>query len=186
MTIGYAYAGDSITNPDNSWSWTRFITDQFLVNRGGTAISGNTSGQILAAITPVADADVLVIALGTNDVRLGKTRAEVKNNLQGIVDKMGVAHVVISMVPPCNLTDYGDDHINRAAAGFALNRDIAEIAATKGWLHVDPWFAFRRVDNTWASGSSNSDGVHPTVDTGTAAAAKLTTYIRQAVEGAKA
>lgn len=184
-SITYTYAGDSITDPDNSWSWTRFISDDTITTPGGVAISGATSAAILAKVVPV-EADVLVVLLGTNDTRLGKSRTETKSNIEQIVTKVGASRVVLVAIPPCNITDYGDAHINRATNGFALNRELSELAVAHDWLFVDPWFKVRRLDNTYAPGTSVADGVHPSVDTGTETGNKLSTYIRQAVEGATA
>lgn len=179
------YAGDSITNPENSFSWTRFLTGTALRLVNGVGISGATSAAVRNAVAPV-DADVLVVMVGTNDIRLGVGRSTIRDNIAAIVEVVGADHVVIGQVAPSNLTDYGADHIDRAAGGFAHNRDLARFAADRGWLLVDPWFPVRRLDGTYASGAADSDGVHPTVATGTTAGAILSAAIRIAAGGASA
>lgn len=190
--LTFTYAGDSITDPDNSWSWTRFVSevdpDLSVHPDGGVGISGATSAAIAAKVEPI-HANVLVMLLGTNDVRLEKSRASTLDNLQSIATTVGASHTVLVATPPCSLTAYKttDDGsvINRATLGYALNRDLNELAEQEGWLFVDPWAGVRRMDNTWAPGAARPDDVHPTADTGASAGHKMATYIRQAVEGSR-
>lgn len=182
--ITYTYAGDSITNPDNSWSWTRYLGDDTITTPGGVGISGATSAVVSNAVTPRA-VDVLVIMVGTNDVRLGVSRSTTVANVQQIAATAGAQHVVVAALPPSNLTDYGSDHIDRAAGNYATARDLQADAAAHGWLYVDPFSSVRRNDNTWAINASG-DGVHPTAATGEKyVGPRMAVAIRQAVEGAR-
>lgn len=186
--LTYTYAGDSITNPGNSWSYTRFLQDGSISTPGGVGISGATSAEVLAAAGP-QPADVLVVMVGTNDIRFGTNPKTVRDNVKAIISKVGAEHVVIAAVAPSNLTDYGSDHINRAVDNVVLNRTLSASASNNGWLFVDPWDNVRKMDGTWAAGRSQSDGVHPAVSTmsadGDAVGHRFDTYIRQAVQGSQ-
>lgn len=176
-TITFAKAGDSTTAQGSAWP--SHIDDAQLKDVGGLAVSGSTSAGILAQIEPV-DADVLVVMLGVNDVRLGKTRAETKSNIVEIVEIVGARHVLLCAIAPCNETDYGTDHLDRQSLGYALNRDLAQLAADRGWLFADPWSAVRLKSNGYVAGTT-SDGVHPTLETSTEKIApRMEVYIRQA------
>lgn len=183
MIIRYAKAGDSTTA--RASAWPSFMDDSDLVDVGGLAISGANSAQILAKIAP-ADADVLVVMLGINDISDGLERRETKANIEQIVAKVGARHVVLAAIAPNNLTD--DDGLDRQNLGYALNRDLAQLAADHGWLFVDPWSAVRLRSNGWVKGTADpADGVHPLAATSEKyVAPRFETYIRQAVEGARA
>lgn len=187
--ITYTYAGDSITNPDNSWSYTRYLGDATLTSAGGTGISGATSTEVAAAVKPT-DADVLVVMVGTNDVRFDTNPKVVRDNVKAIVAKVGADHVVVAGVAPSNLTDYGSAHINRAVDNVVLNRTLASSATAMGWLYVDPWDGVRKMDGTWTNGGAQSDGVHPSLATmspeGDNVGARFARYMHLAVEGAGA
>lgn len=183
MDITYTFEGDSTTARDSSWRPHIVASD--LVQLEGVAISGATSAGVLAQTKPV-DADVVVIMLGINDIRLGKSRASIKANIKEIVSIVGARHVLLCAIAPNDITDYGSDHIDRQNLGFALNRDLAQLAADNGWLFADPWSAVRLKSNGWVSGA-DEDGVHPTEQTSIDyIAPRMTTYIRQAARGAAA
>jgi lysophospholipase L1-like esterase len=179
----FTYAGDSTTAQGSSWLGQ--ITAADLTNVGGVAVSGATSAAILAQVAPVT-ADVLVVMLGVNDVRLGKTRAEVKSNIADIVDIVGATRVLLCAIAPSDETDYGTSHLDRRTLGFALNRDLSQFAADNGWMFADPWSSIRLLSNGYASGAT-SDGVHPTPAASmTNTGPRMTVYIRQAHKGASA
>lgn len=167
--LSYTYAGDSITNPDNSWSWTKYLGDSNLTSDGGVAISGKTSSQILADPDLVAKpySNVLVIALGTNDVRFNTSTTTLKQNVRAIADKVGAHHTVVVALPPSNLTSYETNSgtINRAQQNYVQNRSLEEYSVRQGWNFVNPWVFRAQQDGTWASGASQNDGVHPAVST---------------------
>ncbi|QXJ40730.1 hypothetical protein [Curtobacterium phage Parvaparticeps] len=185
--LTYTYAGDSITNPSNSWSYTRFLGDPTLTSAGGVGISGATSTAVAAAVQP-NNADVLVVMVGTNDVRFGTNPKVVRDNVKKIVATVNPKHVVVAAVAPSNLTNYGSAHINRAKQGVILNRTLSSSATNMGWLFVDPWDGVRQMDGTWANGRAQSDGVHPAVSTmstpGDGVGVRFAKYMRVAVEGA--
>lgn len=177
----FTYAGDSTTAQGSSWLGN--VTASDLTNVGGVAVSGATSGAIAAQVAPV-DADVLVVMLGINDLRLGKTRAEVKANIASIVKTVGARRVLLCAIAPCDETDYGSDHLDRRTLGYALNRDLSQMAADNGWLFAEPWSSVRLLSNGYANGTT-ADGVHPTAATSTNnIGPRMTVYIRQALNGA--
>lgn len=187
--LTYTYAGDSITNPNNSWSYTRFLGDETLTSASGTGISGATSTEVAAAVQPT-DADVLVVMVGTNDMRYDTNPKVVRDNVKRIVSTVGARHVVVAAVAPSNQTDYGSGHINRAVDGVVLNRMLSSSATAMGWLFVDPWDGVRKMDGTWSTGGSQPDGVHPSIATmspeGDAVGGRFAKYMHLAVSGAAA
>ena len=183
--VTYTFAGDSVTQANNTWSWTKYVRATRATSVGGVASAGATSATIAASAVR-RDADVLVVMIGVDDVRFGVSPTTVRRNVSTIVGKVHARHVVIAAIPPCNLTDYGPDHVDRATAGYALNRSLQEYASSRGWGWVDPFSSVRRVDGTWTPGASFKDGVHPAVATAkTFLGPRMTVAITQAVAGAK-
>ena len=183
--VTYTFAGDSVTQANNTWSWTKYVRATRATSVGGVASAGATSATIAASAVR-RDADVLVVMIGVDDVRFGVSPTTVRRNVSTIVGKVHALHVVIAAIPPCNLTDYGPDHVDRATAGYALNRSLQEYASSRGWGWVDPFSSVRRVDGTWTPGASFKDGVHPAVATAkTFLGPRMTVAITQAVAGAK-
>ncbi|MCV2395913.1 SGNH/GDSL hydrolase family protein [Actinotalea sp. M2MS4P-6] len=141
-------AGDSLT--DRYASLTDF-------DPIGWWYPGATSAGVLNYIQP--GGDVLVLMVGTNDIREGISRTTTVANVHAIVDKVGAAHVVLLAVAPCDVTD--DNGIDRQREASVLNRSLATHAQDAGWLFVDPWARIRTLDGGYASGMT-TDGVHPT------------------------
>ena len=183
--VTYTFAGDSVTQANNTWSWTKYVRATRATSVGGVATAGATSATIAAAATR-RDADVLVVMIGVDDVRFGISPTTVRRNVSTIVGKVHARHVVIAATPPSNLTDYGPDHVDRATAGFALNRSLQEYSSSRGWGWVDPFSSVRRIDGTWTPGASFKDGVHPAVATAKASLGpRMAVAITQAVSGVK-
>lgn len=175
--ITFTYAGDSVTARDDSWLYQ--LDDDSLVSVGGTAISGKTSAEILAASTAHPDANVLVVELGTNDVTQQVPESTVAANIVALANKVQAQHVLILALPPSNIEDDYRTHVNRRAAGITQNRTLIDMAVTHNYLYVDP-FSFQRAwNNAWGTNAS-VDGVHPTTATNTRVAARMRVYIRQA------
>lgn len=173
--ITYAVAGDSTSAyPD---AWLQQMTDPGLSFVGGWQQAGYTTADVLAKIRP-GTADVLVIALGTNDIRNGLTAAQMTSNMEAIVDKYaGARTVLITFTPPSDVTDYNG--INRRGLGISYNRALVALAAKHGWMYADPWSFQRTYANGWG-GSASPDGVHPSALVSKQAAGRMVIYIRQA------
>lgn len=175
--ITITYGGDSITARADSWLYQ--LNDTGIQSIGGTAISGKTSAEILAASTPHPDASVLVIELGTNDVTQKVPEQTVAANIVALAEKVQAEHVLILALPPSNIEDDSRTGVNRRAAGVTQNRTLIDMAVTHNYLYVDP-FSFQRAwNNAWGTDAS-VDGVHPTTATNTRVAARMRVYIRQA------
>jgi lysophospholipase L1-like esterase len=157
------------------------MDDPSIIDVGGFAAPGYTSGQVLANIEAAPDADVLVIMVGTNDVRLGVDPYTTRDNIDAIAAKVGAARVLLVGTPPINSTNYRG--IDRRTKGYVLNRYLIKIAAYRGWMYADPFANYRGYNNAWLSGRS-ADGTHPTAAASAYAAARMETYIRQTFEGA--
>lgn len=183
--ITYAPYGDSLT--DDPYGWASRQTKTQYVEQGGYYHSGYTSAQILASMpaepTGANRPEVAVIMAGTNDVRLGATSLTINVNVVAIAEKSGAQHVIVSALPPSNLTDYGTSHIDRARNDLIVNRDLIATAARHGWQYIDPFAAFRQLDGTWGTGYAISDGVHPTDTVSKSVAARVTEQMEIAVYG---
>lgn len=180
--VPFAAYGDSTTSRETSW--LPHVDPDSARHVGGVAVAGKTSGEILALVKTPTPADVTVIMLGTNDVRLGLTRATTKSNIDAIVKASGATRVLLCAIAPSDETDYGDAHLDRRTLGYSLNRDFAQFAADRGYLFADPWSAVRVLSNGWAKGASD-DKTHPTDATSsTYTGPRMSLYIRQARSGA--
>lgn len=173
--ITYAVAGDSLSAMDNSWMHQ--LDDPELQYAGGFQRSGYTTNGVYANITP-GTADVLVVMLGTNDIRYGFDAAHITSRIEDIVEKFGGAgHVLIAFTPPNDYTD--DNGINRRTQSIIVNRAFVALAAKHGWMYADPWSFQRGWDNAWGSGAS-PDRTHPSTLVAGQAAGRMDVYIRQA------
>jgi hypothetical protein len=184
--IKFATAGDSITINKTPAMWWRQWDSTTIrkTSPGGFAKSGYTSGQVLKAIpADIPHADVLVIVLGANDMRLGVPVTTVLSNFKRIADKVGAPRVVLAATPPSNLTSTRrcPDRGCRTAQ-FVLNRAMSTFAYKHGWLFVDPWLKVRQVNNGWTK-TYTYDGRHPTFVASEIAKNRLEQAIRIAYKG---
>ncbi|NII39863.1 lysophospholipase L1-like esterase [Curtobacterium flaccumfaciens] len=183
--VTYTFAGDSVTQASNKWSWVKYVDTRRAKSVGGVAAGGLTSATVAAQVTH-RDADVLVVMVGVGDVRNGVSPATVRKNIGTIVRKVGARHVLLAAVPPCDRTADGPQRIDRRAAGFVLDRSLQEFASSRGWGWVDPFSSVRHIDNTWSAGTSSPDGVHPTATTAKRyLGPRMTVAVTQSVTGAK-
>lgn len=179
--ITYAVAGDSLSA--NSDSWLHQMNDPGLSFVGGFQQAGYTTNGALANIQP-GTADVLVVMLGTNDIRYGFDADHITSTIEQIVTKFGGAsHVLISFTPPSDYTD--DNGIDRRTQGIIVNRALVAVAAKHNWLYADPFSFQRGWNNAWGTGAS-TDKTHPTAAVSLLVSQRMSIYIRQAVNGAGA
>ncbi|WP_158657476.1 SGNH/GDSL hydrolase family protein [Blastococcus saxobsidens] len=166
--------GDSLTEADSrahfglhgeeSWYSHSICADEFAHGRNA-AVQGETSEQVLARLrADDVEADVIVVAAGTNDLRLGIDTATTLRNLRAAVrlasERADV--VVVTTVQPWTGTDVGE-----------LNEGVRELAADAG-AQVADFEAILSVPG------ATTDGVHPTV----ASARRLADEVRTAVDAA--
>ncbi|MCZ2806467.1 SGNH/GDSL hydrolase family protein [Modestobacter sp. VKM Ac-2983] len=159
-SLTFTAVGDSITAgnvPDGvavpySGSWVPAATGGALEFVPSWAVSGATTQDMLAGVTPIV-ADVVVVMAGTNDLTSIPWEVSAAN-IRGIVDSVGVDDVVLSAVPPF-------DPAPEVAVAF--NGRLEALAADEGWRFFDPW-ADLSLEGTYAAGAS-TDGVHPTPET---------------------
>jgi len=157
--VRVAIVGDSLTAGGarllsdglDANTWMTYARGDGVEWVGGWAKGGSTIQDQAAAVTPVADVDVLVLMSGTNDVRKGIGFAESAASYDAVVATVAPRHVVVAAIPPY-------DRAPAAAAVYqrALERHVLE----RGWTWTDPW-GFARDGLVFAAGSS-PDGIHPT------------------------
>lgn len=173
--ITYAVAGDSLSA--NADSWMHQMSDDGLQYVGGYQRAGYTTNGVYANIAP-GKADVLVVMLGTNDIKFGFDAAHITSRIEDIVTKFGGAgHVLVAFTPPSDYTD--DNGVNRRQQGIIVNRALVALAAEHGWSYGDPWSFQRAWDNAWGTGAS-PDKTHPTTAVSAQASQRMALYIRQA------
>lgn len=132
-------------------TWMTYAQGDGVVYAGGWAKGGSTVQEQAAAVTPVADVDVLVLMSGTNDVRLGLDFAASAASYDAIVDTIRAEHVVVAAIPPF-------DRAPEAAARY--ESQLESYVVEKGWTFTDPW-GFARAGDVFSPGTSR-DGIHPT------------------------
>ena len=157
--VRVAIVGDSLTAGGarllsdglDANTWMTYARGDGVEWVGGWAKGGSTIQDQAAAVTPVADVDVLVLMSGTNDVRKGIGFAESAASYDAVVATVAPRHVVVAAIPPY-------DRAPAAAAVYqrALERHVLE----RGWTWTDPW-GFARDGLVFAAGTS-PDGIHPT------------------------
>lgn len=177
--ITYAVAGDSLSANADSWMNQIPDLDAGLQYAGGYQRAGYTTNGVWSEIQP-GTADVLVVMLGTNDVKYQFDAAHITSRIEDIVDKFaGADNVLICFLPPSDITDDATTHVNRRQQGIVVNRALVALAAKHGWLYADPWSFQRAIDNAWGTGAS-PDKTHPSATVSRQAAGRMGVYIRQA------
>lgn len=156
-----AVVGDSLSFGDSATftqdglgeeSYLRWALGDDAVLAGGTAVPGATSLHQVERAEPVA-ADVLILALGTNDLAWGLPFEDSEAALTQIVATVGVERVLLLSIPPVDPA-YGLD-------ATAYNRQLRRLAHDQDWEWVDATAAVRD-GRDWAPGMT-SDGIHYTV-----------------------
>jgi lysophospholipase L1-like esterase len=157
--VRVAVVGDSLTAGGarllsdglDANTWMTYARGDGVEWVGGWARGGSTIQEQAAAVTPVADVDVLVLMSGTNDVRKGIGFAESAASYDAVVARIAPRHVVVAAIPP----------YDRAPAAAAVyQRALERHVLAKGWTWTDPW-GFARAGLVFAAGTS-PDGIHPT------------------------
>lgn len=157
--VRVAIVGDSLTAGGgrllsdglDANTWMTYARGDGVEWVGGWAKGGSTIEEQAAAVTPVADVDVLVLMSGTNDVRKGIEFSRAAASYDAVVATIAPEHVVVAAIPPY-------DRSPAAAALYqqALERHVLD----RGWTWTDPW-GFARDGLVFAAGTS-PDGIHPT------------------------
>jgi lysophospholipase L1-like esterase len=156
--IRVAAVGDSITagnSPDfaagqiGDGSWLSYVLGNGVVFGGGWASAGARTPAMLSNVAP-ADVDVLVVLAGTNDITSGANFDIVAENISAIVSTVGAPRVIISAIPPYDLTP--DRPVE-------FNTKLREFAAASGWEWVDPMGGIR--NGTMYAAGMSPDGIHP-------------------------
>jgi hypothetical protein len=155
----FTVVGDSITSGDQaldgtsvpgSRSWLPAAAGEPLVFTGGWAVPGATTDDMRAGVR-AAEADVLLVLAGTNDLTFGVDWTVSEDNLRTIVSTVGVPDVLLATIPP------KDAQPEQTAA---FNERLRLLAGAQGWSFTDPWTGIDQ-EGSWAPGTSE-DGIHPT------------------------
>ncbi|SDH28483.1 Lysophospholipase L1 [Leifsonia sp. 98AMF] len=179
--IRFGAIGDSITASTDRfglpthWTWVATAATGDVADVGGYRHYGDTTADILRHVTPLPDAQVVVVMAGTNDAPVDdRPNPRTLTNITAIFEKTGVPLRILSAVAPRN-----DD---RAAVTLELNRELRDLARRSGWTWVDPWTEVRTGDGRWRPHTS-VDGIHPTPASGRIAGEVLRAAIVETVTG---
>lgn len=178
--VKYAVAGDSLSA--NAGQWLAQESDPSVQYVGGFQKAGATTYSVNNAIGPVPDADVLVVMLGTNDVRYGVPLATLDAQIESIVQKVGAPHVLLTYLPPCNITadTVSGSVVDDQNKHIVYSRDLVSLAERHGWLIADPFAPWRTYAGAYSGIGASTDGVHPTAAVAGQVADRMALYIRQA------
>ncbi|NUL47948.1 SGNH/GDSL hydrolase family protein [Cellulosimicrobium funkei] len=159
--------GDSLTVADSPSvaeartgpeSWLHHLGPHGLRLAGGSGQWGATAPDILSQhLRPPADAGMLVLFLGTNDLATAGVEGHGEvylEALEAIVRQQGylAEDVAVVAVGP---RDFGSPE-----PVAAWNRLTADAARERGWHHLDPWGPLRTEGNRYRDTSLTTDGLH--------------------------
>ena len=116
---------------------------------GGWARGGAQASDMVVSVRP-AQADVLVVLAGTNDLAHGCSFAASSRDLVAITRKVGVARVVVAALPPRDSTPATISEFNRRLEVFVEGRGRTSVDVMAGL----------RSGELYAPGMSR-DGLHP-------------------------
>jgi hypothetical protein len=156
--ISFAAVGDTVTDwraptGTSPTSWVTYAGTTPVQFEGGYAQVG-ARAEILAAHTRPVDAEVLVMMVGTTDVRLGSANDDTELALQRIANRAGASHVLISSIPPVR---------GQIEATAQFNEWLARVAYRHGWSFVDAGGAVRTANCRFRPGLS-INGVRPNAE----------------------
>lgn len=134
-------------------SYVYWVAQDPIALVGGTAVPGATSVEQQARTVPVA-ADVLVLALGTNDLFQRVPFEDTAQALREIASIVDAPRVMVLAVPPAQP--------EFAVTTPEFNRALRRLATAQGWEFSDAVAVVRDGDG-WAPGMT-TDGVHYTDD----------------------
>ncbi len=179
----FAVVGDSLSVGNSPYfeegevgdlSWVAYAQGDGADFIGGTAVVGATSWWQLerAKLLPdeVLGADVLVMALGTNDMSATARFDATIEALTGIADLWTDADRVLVLAVPPRLHEL-------AATTTEFNMFLQNLAAEHDWEYVDAASAVREGEE-WAAGMTG-DGIHYT----RAAIPLVGAYVGEALRG---
>jgi lysophospholipase L1-like esterase len=174
--ITLAVAGDSLSEAPASW--LHQLDDPGIQYVGGYQHSGYTAGEVLTNYTRVP-CDVLVVMLGTNDVKAGIPTATTVANIEAITRRGGALHVLLTSLPPSDYPDWSANHFNLQSGNYVDSQAVSALAVKHGWTYVDPFSEWRTYTNGYADGAT-LDGIHPTAAVDAVIADRMALYIHQA------
>lgn len=156
--VTFAVVGDSLSlgnSPDfdggvaGNLSWVYWAQGDDATFVGGTAEVGAASWSQARRAVPI-DADVLVMALGTNDMSADASFAATAEALTQIAATVGAPRVLVLSVPP--------RRYEGEPSTVEFNGWLRGLAAEHDWQFVDAARVVRDGD-TWADGMTG-DGIH--------------------------
>lgn len=180
--VTFAVAGDSFSARPGNWTTLPQDADVRMVKNW--SISGATSGQVLAAVKPLA-VDVLIVEVGNNDVNQHVPWAVMVANTQALAKKVGAQRVLISAVGPSDVTNNGHG-INRRDGNQNASKYLASMANNHGWMFVDPFTSLKSWNNAYVPAMVAADHVHPSALGQNNLAKRYDEFVLQAVRGSGA
>ena len=146
------FSGNLQAGLNNGAAWAAHLPRGSFSIAGGWAVDGSSTTDMADAATTVPPADVVVILGGTNDLALGQPTETTTEQIIRIAQTVSARQTVLAAIPPFD---------PRPGDAVALNASLADLAADRGWLYVDPWSRMRQGDGTWTA-AYRTDGIHTT------------------------
>ena len=137
------FLGNSITDGCN---WTELFSDLRVKNRG---ISGDVTEGIINRLNEVTESNPskIFIMIGINDLARGKSKKEILDNYEiivdGIIEASPKTEIYIESILPVN-NSYGrfKKHYSKADSIVSLNKELENLAVKKGQTYVDLFTPF--------------------------------------------
>lgn len=145
--------GDRVTAAPAASSWMTYVSGHG-VRVTSSFVDGDARARDLVSLVEPSEADVLVVAVGTNDLDYGPVGDEIELSLQRIAERVGVPEVLISSIPPVSgqpqkTADYNDL--------------LARIAYRHDWSFVDAGSVVVADDCRYRKGLGDDEG-RPTAE----------------------
>lgn len=159
--------GDSLTVADSASvaegrtgpeSWLHHLGPHGLILAGGSGRWGATAEDILAQhLQPPADAEMLVLFLGTNDLATAGVEGHGEDYVEAlalIIQRQGYPPEDVAVVA------VGPRDVGNPEEVTQWNRLTAGAARERGWHLIDPWGPLRADGNRYRDSALTTDGLH--------------------------
>jgi len=154
------FLGNSITDGCN---WTELFSDLRVKNRG---ISGDVTEGILNRLDEVTESNPakIFIMIGINDLARNKSKQEILDNCEIIVDQILTdspeTEIYLQSILPVS-KKYGrfEKHYSKSDSIVSLNKGLESLAKKKGQIYVDLYLSFIDNENNLKD-EFTEDGLH--------------------------
>ena len=154
------FLGNSITDGCN---WTELFSDLRVKNRG---ISGDITEGILNRLDEVTESNPakIFIMIGINDLARNKSKKEILDNCEIIVDQIisdsPETEIYLQSILPVNKNyERFKSHYSKSDSIVSMNKGLESLAERKGGIYVDLYSSFIDDENNLKD-EFTEDGLH--------------------------